>query len=52
MKDSADAIVRPEQAAYLESLEPARDPLLAKMEKLAAERDLPSATRRSRRSSR
>jgi predicted O-methyltransferase YrrM len=41
MKDSADAIVRPEQAAYLESLEAARDPLLAKMEKLAAERDLP-----------
>jgi len=41
MKDSADAIVRPEQAAYLEALEAARDPLLAKMEKLAAERDLP-----------
>jgi caffeoyl-CoA O-methyltransferase len=41
MKGRADAILRPEQAAYLEGLEPSRDPLLAKMEKLATERGLP-----------
>jgi predicted O-methyltransferase YrrM len=41
MKDAADAILRLEQAAYLEGLEPPRDALLAKMEKLAAERGLP-----------
>jgi caffeoyl-CoA O-methyltransferase len=41
MKGSADAILRPEQAAYLAALEPARDPLLARMEKLAAERGMP-----------
>lgn len=41
MKASADAILRPEQAAYLESLEGPRDPLLAKMERLAEERGLP-----------
>jgi predicted O-methyltransferase YrrM len=41
MKAKADAILRPEQAAYLVSLENPRDPLLAKMEKLAAERGLP-----------
>jgi caffeoyl-CoA O-methyltransferase len=41
VKDSADAILRPEQAAYLEALEPPRDPLLAKMEALAAERGNP-----------
>ena len=41
MKDAVDAILRPEQAAYLEALEPPRDPLLAKMEALAAERGNP-----------
>jgi caffeoyl-CoA O-methyltransferase len=41
VKDSADAILRPEQAAYLEALEPPRDALLAKMEALAAERGNP-----------
>lgn len=41
MKDTTDAILRPEQAAYLEALEPPRDALLAKMEKLAKDRGLP-----------
>jgi caffeoyl-CoA O-methyltransferase len=41
VKHAADAILRPEQAAYLEALEPPRDALLAKMERLAAERGLP-----------
>jgi len=41
MKDAADAILRPEQAAYLEALEPPRDALLAKMEKCAKDRGLP-----------
>ncbi len=41
MKDAADAVLRPEQAAYLEALEPPRDALLAKMEALAAERGHP-----------
>jgi len=41
MKDAADAILRLEQAAYLEGLEPPRDALLAKMEKLAKERGFP-----------
>ena len=41
MKDATDAILRPEQAAYLDGLEPARDPLLAKMEKLAHDRRMP-----------
>ena len=41
MKARSDAMLRPEQATYLEALEPARDPLLAKMEALAAERNLP-----------
>jgi caffeoyl-CoA O-methyltransferase len=35
MKDRADAILRPQQAAYLERLLPPRDPLLAEMEALA-----------------
>ncbi len=35
MKDRADAILLPEQAAYLEAIEPARDPLLAEMEAYA-----------------
>ena len=41
MKADATAILRPEQAAYLEALEPKRDALLAKMEALAAERHNP-----------
>src|ERR1700678_829412 len=41
MKHSSDALLRPSQAAYLEGLEPARDLLLARMEKLAAKRGLP-----------
>jgi caffeoyl-CoA O-methyltransferase len=41
MKDAPDAILRPEQATYLEALEPPRDPVLAKMEALAAERGFP-----------
>jgi predicted O-methyltransferase YrrM len=32
VKDTSDAILRPEQAAYLEAVEPPRDALLAKME--------------------
>jgi predicted O-methyltransferase YrrM len=41
MKDAADAILRTEQAVYLEALEPPRDALLVKMEAYAAERDMP-----------
>jgi predicted O-methyltransferase YrrM len=41
VKADAGAILRPEQAAYLEALEPPRDPLLARMEALAAERHNP-----------
>jgi caffeoyl-CoA O-methyltransferase len=41
VKAASDAVLKPEQAAYLEALEPARDPLLAKMEALAAERRMP-----------
>jgi predicted O-methyltransferase YrrM len=41
MKDAIDAILRPEQAAYLDALEPPRDALLARMEKLAKDRGLP-----------
>jgi predicted O-methyltransferase YrrM len=41
VKDAADAIIKPEQANYLEALEPPRDALLAKMEALAAERGNP-----------
>ncbi len=41
MKDAADAILKPEQAAYLEALEPPRDGLLARMEAFAAERRHP-----------
>jgi predicted O-methyltransferase YrrM len=39
MKDSPDAIIKPEQAAYLDALEPARDAFLAKMEKYAVTSD-------------
>lgn len=41
MKDAADAILKPTQAAYLEGIEPARDPLLAEMEKYARENRQP-----------
>lgn len=41
MKASLDAIVHARQAAYLESLEPVRDPLLAEMEAYARSRELP-----------
>jgi caffeoyl-CoA O-methyltransferase len=41
VKHAADAILRTEQAAYLEALEPPRDPLLAKIEAFAAERRMP-----------
>jgi predicted O-methyltransferase YrrM len=40
MKDRPDAILRTEQAAYLDRLLPPRDPLLAEMEALAG-RDVP-----------
>jgi predicted O-methyltransferase YrrM len=40
MKDRADAILHPEQAAYLDRLLPPRDALLAEMEALAG-RDVP-----------
>ncbi len=41
MKHSVDDIIRVEQTAYITSLVPNRDPLLAKMEALAAERREP-----------
>ena len=41
MKHAEDAILRPEQAAYLERLAPPRDPLLAEMESEAARDDVP-----------
>lgn len=41
MKDAADAILKPEQASYLEAIEPARDPLLAEMEAYAKDRRQP-----------
>lgn len=41
MKATSDKILRPEQAAYLEALEPARDPLLAEMEAFARDRKQP-----------
>jgi len=41
VKGETAAILRPEQAIYLEALEPPRDELLAKMEALAAERRNP-----------
>jgi predicted O-methyltransferase YrrM len=43
MKDRADAILRPEQAAYLDRLLPPRDAILAEMERWSAERDVPSS---------
>jgi caffeoyl-CoA O-methyltransferase len=41
MKDRADAILRPEQAEYLELLLPPSEPLLAEMERVASERQVP-----------
>lgn len=41
MKHAEDAILRPEQAAYLERLAPPRDPLLAEIEAEAARDDVP-----------
>lgn len=41
MKETFDAILKPEQAAYLEGIEPARDALLAEMEQYAKERGEP-----------
>jgi len=41
MKEAFDAILRPEQATYLEGIEPARDTLLAEMERFASERRQP-----------
>jgi hypothetical protein len=41
MKSSADAILGIEQAAYLEGIEPARDALLAEMERFARDRHQP-----------
>ena len=41
MKDSPDAILGADQAAYLEGIEPARDALLAEMERDAKERRQP-----------
>ena len=43
MKDRIDAILRRNQAEYLESLLPARDALLEEMEKFAEENDHPIA---------
>jgi caffeoyl-CoA O-methyltransferase len=43
MKDRADAILRPEQAGYLDRLLPPRDPLLAEMEAWSATHDVPSS---------
>jgi caffeoyl-CoA O-methyltransferase len=41
VKQRADAVLQPEQAAYLESLLPAREPLAAEMERYAAEHQIP-----------
>jgi predicted O-methyltransferase YrrM len=41
MKDAADAILKAEQAAYLEGIEPARDALLAEMERFARDERQP-----------
>ena len=43
MKDRIDAILRRSQAEYLETLVPARDALLERVEKYAAENDQPIA---------
>lgn len=41
MKDAADSILKPEQAAYLEEIEPTRDALLAEMEQYARDHRQP-----------
>lgn len=41
MKDAVAALLQPAQAAYLERIEPERDPLLAEMERYARERGQP-----------
>ena len=41
MKDAADAILKADQAAYLEGIEPPRDALLAEIEAFAKERRQP-----------
>lgn len=41
MKEAADAILKPEQAAYLEGIEPPRDALLMEMEAYARENHEP-----------
>lgn len=43
MKDRADAILRPAQAAYLDRLLPTGDPLLAEMEAWSGEHGVPSS---------
>lgn len=43
MKDRDDAILRPAQAAFLESLRPEPDALLAEMEELSHAEDIPSS---------
>ena len=43
MKDSADAIIRSEQAGYLSGLLPPRDSLLSEMEAYSAENHVPSS---------
>ena len=45
MKDRVDAILRPEQAEYLEQLLPPSEPLLGEMERAAAERRIPISDR-------
>lgn len=41
MKDASDAILKPDQAAYLESIESPRDALLVEMERFAADKGQP-----------
>ncbi|HVR43715.1 MAG TPA: O-methyltransferase [Thermoanaerobaculia bacterium] len=43
MKDRADAILQKRQAAYLDSLVPSREPILAEIERIAAEQGQPIA---------
>src|SRR6266850_7310966 len=45
MKAKLDAVIKLEQAEYLENLLPASDPLLAEMESYAAEHRVPIADR-------
>lgn len=41
MKDALDAILKPDQAAYLEGIESPRDPLLVEMERFAKDKGQP-----------